>query len=141
MLSQRFEIEDCKSLIATFDFYGFASEEEMDSLLRRLCGMVTRERMLEIMSEEEYRRLAAKDKSKFTHTEELIYNAEVYFVIAEFMRFLGNEEKAKITPSNGPAGSNSTTIGKEDVFNLFVNIGYRLLHDAGFNTTNEIAVL
>ena len=125
------QIEDMKLELESFEFYGFESEKKFNARLHEAI-LKAKLNMSEFLTLGEINEIEAKEFKSLTREELLIYHAENYFAISEFLEKEARLERQKITVSTQRV-SNSI-IGKERVSKDYFNDAIRYLNQAGVGT-------
>lgn len=91
MLSATNTITDVKARLSTYSVYGYASEELLTAALTIVAADVKMDMMIPAIGDATYDDLAAKDKVGLSTTDEYVYWAEIFFILARFMSHEANK--------------------------------------------------
>ena len=139
MLSTTNTIDDIKSELESYGFYGYESDNDFETGLSYAVEKARKLWMLKYIPDAWYDAIAVKNKVGLTEYEDYIYEAEICFSIVEFMnlrarKIMFTRRSARETETvAGVSRSNSGPLGPEMVSTEYIRRGREFLRKAGID--------
>lgn len=146
MLDTTNEINDMKVELQNSKYYGYEGDGDYTAALTHFVEVAMDEDIKPIIGKTGYDLIAAVgDKDLMTDQQKYVYKAEVYFSIAEFIKFRDIQEKEKRrgqieARSEGGVSYSMTSgfSGKDAVFAHYMNKARFYLGRAGYSTRMKV---